>query len=257
MKIAIIGVGNMGGAIAKGLANIKSEAALNICIANRTKDKLDKLKTECPQLQIASSFEEAVKDTDLVILAVKPWAIQETLSKLDFTPNQTVASVAAGITFAQLSKWTKGTDRFYRIIPNTAISYLASMNIIASQNTSTEDDQEMLQLFNNLGTSILLPESKMEAATAIASCGIAYLFKYIQASMQAGIELGLTPSEAKLLASQAAVGAGTILLRDPQAHPATEIDKVTTPGGITIKGVNELDKQGFTTAIIEAIKKSV
>lgn len=258
MKIAIIGAGNMGSAIAKGLAKIESDKeTFNICIANRSKGKLEKLKDESPTLSIANSFNEAIEKANLIILAVKPWAMKETLANLKFTADQTVASVAAGITFEQLAEWTTGTERFYRIIPNTAISHQASMNIIASHNTSASDDTKMLELFNHLGTSILLPESKMAAATALASCGIAFLFKYIQASMQAGVELGLTPTEAKLLASQAAIGAGTILSKDVSTHPSTEVDKVTTPGGITIKGVNELDKQGFTTAIIEAIKKSI
>ena len=257
MKVTIIGTGNMGGAIAKGFASQKIENITEICITNRSIDKLQMLQKEHPNLIIEPSFEKAVKDADLIILAVKPWVIEPVLQRLSLLPNQIIASVAAGITFEQLEQWTKGSKRFYRIIPNTAIVYQSSMNIIASYNTSKEEDQLILDLFNHLGSSIIIPESKMAAATSISSCGIAYLFKYIQASMQAGIELGLTPQEAIQLTAQTAIGAGTIFIKDKSAHPAIEMDRVSTPGGLTIKGINELDKQGFTKAIIEAIKKSI
>lgn len=257
MKLAIIGVGNMGGAIAKGIASQKIEGVSQIIISNRSTDKLSNLKEAYPHLQIVEKFQEAVSLADLIIFAVKPWVMQPILTSLKFEPHQIVASVAAGISFNQLNLWVKGTSKFYRIIPNTAIMHQASMNVLSAYNTSKEEDSLLLSIFNHLGSSMLIPESKMEAATSISSCGIAYLFKYIQASMQAGIELGLTPEEAIQLTAQAAIGAGTVFLKNPQTHPAVEINRVSTPGGLTIKGINELDKQGFPKAIIEAIKKSL
>lgn len=257
MKITIIGTGNMGGAIAKGLASQPISEISKICITNRSIDKLEKLHAEFPNLIIEEKSEEAIKDADLIILAVKPWIVEPILQELKFSPNQILASVAAGITFKQMEEWCKGTQIFYRIIPNTAITYQASMNIIASYNTNPKEDDLILSIFNHLGSSIIIPESKMAAATSISSCGIAYLFKYIQASMQAGIELGLTSQEAIQLTAQTAIGAGSIFIQDKNAHPSVEMDRVSTPGGLTIKGLNELDKKGFPSAIIEAIKKSI
>ena len=112
-----------------------------------------------------------------------------------------------------------------------------------------------LQLFNEMGMSMLIPEAQMEAATALASCGIAYVLKYIQAAMQAGIEMGIRPKDAMNMISQSVKGAATLLLNN-ETHPSVEIDRVTTPGGITIKGINELEHNGFTSAIIKAIKSS-
>ena len=257
MKIAIIGIGNMGGAIAKGIAAQTIEGVSKIIISNRSTDKLKILQEAYPNLEIKEDFQEAVKAADLIVFALKPWVMEPVLTNLIFEPHQIVASVAAGVNFEQLSKWTKGTTKFYRIIPNTAVMHQASMNILSSCNTSKQEDNLILSILNHLGSSILIPESKMAAATSLSSCGIAYLFKYIQASMQAGIELGLTPQEAIQLTAQTAIGAGTIFIKDKTAHPAVEMDRVSTPGGLTIKGLNELDKQGFPKAVIEAIKKSV
>ena len=120
---------------------------------------------------------------------------------------------------------------------------------------SKEQEKTIIRLFNYLGRAIIISEELLAAGTAIASCGIAYAFKYIQASMQAAVELGLRPAEAQFMIAQTVKGAAEVLL-NPANSPALEIDKVTTPGGVTIKGVNELDHQGFSSAIIKAIKAS-
>ena len=255
MKITIIGVGNMGSAIARGFIADK-ENAFQVCISNRSTERLELLKAESPAFLVEPDFQRAVAFADLVVLAVKPWAMQSVLESVEFHPHQILMSVAAGISFEELNQWTVGTTNLYRVIPNTAIALNKSMNLISSYQNITEIDKLVLDLFTRFGASVLIGEEKMAAATSISSCGIAYLFKYIQAAMQAGIELGLTPAEAKKMAAQAAIGAGEIILSDENSHPSAEIDKVTTPGGLTIKGINELDKQGFSSAIIEAIKRS-
>lgn len=255
MKIAIIGAGNMGGAIARGLLS-QTNQAVEIAISNPSTPKLESIQKKYPKAKCYTSNQEAVDKAQLVILAVKPWLIEKVLSELKFNSTPIIASVAAGINFKQLASWTSESASLYRIIPNTAISIRESMTIISSFQNHTEEDNLLLSLFNELGTTLLLPEEKMAAATSVASCGIAFFFKHIQASMQAGVELGLTPKEAMQLAAQAAIGAG-LLLNDSNKHPSTEIDKVTTPGGKTIKGINQLDEKGFTNALIQAIKASI
>jgi pyrroline-5-carboxylate reductase len=113
----------------------------------------------------------------------------------------------------------------------------------------------MVNLFSEMGMAMILPEDKLEAATALTSCGIAYVLKYIQAAMQAGIEMGIRPSDAMDMIAQSVKGAAELILNN-DTHPSVEIDKVTTPGGITIKGINELEHNGFTSAIIKAMKAS-
>ena len=143
----------------------------------------------------------------------------------------------------------------FRLIPNTAISELESMTLIAARNTNDEQNQFMLRLFNEMGMAMLIPEDKIAATTALTSCGIAYVLKYIQAAMQAGIEMGIRPKDAMEMVAQSVKGAAALILNN-DTHPSVEIDKVTTPGGITIKGINELEHNGFTSAVIKAMKAS-
>ena len=110
-------------------------------------------------------------------------------------------------------------------------------------------------MFDEMGLTMMISESKIAAATALTSCGIAYVLKYVQAAMQAGIEMGIAPKDGMKMVAQTLIG-GAELLLNKDTHPSVEIDKVTTPGGITFKGINELEHAGFTSAIIKAMKAS-
>ena len=144
----------------------------------------------------------------------------------------------------------------FRVIPNIAVSIGQSMSLVASRNATQAQEQLVLDIFNQLGLALMLEEEKLSAVTALTSCGIAYVLKYIQAAMQAGIELGFPAQISKEMVAQTVIGAGKLLLADTNSHPSTEIDKVCTPGGLTIKGINELEHTGFSSAIIKAIKAS-
>jgi len=257
MKVAIIGAGNMGGAIAKGLAQGKKMLAEDIIVSNPSQGKLDALKAAYPTLQTTNNNQQAAKDADMVILAVKPWFVEQVLEEIKLSKNQVLISVAAGISFEQLAKYTgQPLMTMFRLIPNTAISLLESTTIIASYNASKQQEQLMLDIFNDMGLSLLVPEEKMAACTSITSCGIAYALKYIQAAMQAGIELGIKPKDASKMVAQSVKGAAELILQN-DTHPSVEIDKVCTPGGLTIKGINQLEHDGFTSAIIHAMKASM
>lgn len=256
MKVTIIGAGNMGGAIAQGLAQGTLINASDITVTNPSSEKLNALKTLIPNINVTNDNSEAVIDADIVIVAVKPWFVDQVLSIFNLNPEkQILVSVAAGIGFEQLSK-SVGTDiTMFQIIPNTAISERASMTLIASRNASAEQEQFMLDVFNELGLAMLIPEDKMDIATSLTSCGIAYVLKYIQAAMQAGVEMGIRPADGMKMIAQSVKGAAELILNN-DTHPSAEIDKVTTPGGRTIKGINELDHAGFSSAIIRAMKAS-
>lgn len=256
MKIAIIGAGNMGGSIARGLAKGSIIPASAITVSNPSSGKLDTLRNEYPELHTTNSNQEAVTNADMVILAVKPWLMETVIRELKFNGNPIIVSVAAGISFEQLDHFlpAKGQTLF-RLIPNTAISELASMTLISSKNATAEQEQLLLDIFNEMGLSMLIPEEKLAAATSLTSCGIAYVLKYIQAAMQAGIEMGIYPKDGMKMVAQSVKGAAELIL-NKDTHPSVEIDKVCTPGGITIKGINELEHGGFTSAIIKAMKAS-
>ena len=166
------------------------------------------------------------------------------------------AIVAAGIPFEELTHYVADKEMtMFRLIPNTAISEMESMTLIASRNATKEQEQLMLDIFNQMGLAMLIPEEKIAATTAMTSCGIAYVLKYIQAAMQAGVEMGIYPKDGMRMVAQSVKGAAELILNN-DTHPSVEIDKVCTPGGITIKGINELEHEGFTSTVIKAIKAS-
>lgn len=257
MKVAIIGAGNMGGAIARGLANGHYIKAEEITVSNPSQPKLDLLKAEHPHIHITNSNKEAAEGADIVIIAVKPWKVEEVLKPLRLRQPQILVSVAAGLTFENLAHFVDPEMPIFRVIPNTAIAECASMTPIAARNASDEQIKMMIDLFNEMGLAILIEEKQFAAATALTSCGIAYVLKYVQAAMQAGVEMGIRPNDAMKMVAQTVEGAAQLLLKNEHTHPVLEIEKVTTPGGITIKGVNALDHEGFTSAVIKALKASV
>ena len=256
MRIAIIGAGNMGGAIARGLAKGTIIKVEDICVSNPSKGKLEALKAEFPAMQVTNNNAEAVHEADIVLLAVKPWLIESVLKELPLdAEKQILVSVAAGISFAQFEEWVGEKMTVFRVIPNTAISQLESMTLIASHHATCEQEQWMVDIFNEMGLAMLIPENQMAATTALTSCGIAYVLKYIQAAMQAGVEMGVYPKDAQRMVAQSVKGAASLILNS-DTHPSVEIDKVTTPGGLTIRGINELEHEGFASAIIKAMKSS-
>lgn len=256
MKIAIIGAGNMGGAIARGLAKGSLVRVEDIRVSNPSPGKLEALKAEFPDMQVTADNSEAVAGADIVVLAVKPWLVGEVLNKLQLKETQMLISIAAGIKLGDLWQLLgqKGNPLF-RVIPNTAISEMQSMTLVSCSQASQEQIQLVLDIFSEMGLAMLIPEEKMAAATAMTSCGIAYALKYIQAAMQAGIELGVRPKDGMRMVAQSLKGAAELILAN-DTHPSVEIDKVCTPGGLTIKGINQLEHDGFTSALINAIKIS-
>lgn len=256
MKITVVGGGNMGGAIALGLSSDKD---LNITVINRRKEKAEEFSNISPNLNSVVNDYSSLQSADIIILAIKPWLIEDFLQEhhtnIDVNVNQLIISVAAGVTLDQLTNWSFSTARVYRLIPNTAIAVKQSMTFVASKNTTKEQDLLVSNLFESLGKVLFIEEKLFPAVTSLSSCGIAYAFRYIRASMVGGIEIGIKSDQAKDIIIQTLRGA-IDLLEANKTNPETEIDKVTTPGGITIKGLNELEHNGFTSAIIRGLKAS-
>ncbi|MDR0768521.1 MAG: pyrroline-5-carboxylate reductase [Dysgonamonadaceae bacterium] len=265
MKITIIGAGNMGSAIVRGLVRGSLFKAEDISVADVNENILNVLKKDVPGLNIEWDNYNSVSDADIILLAVKPWLVDNVIDCIKFKMDyekQILVSIAAGIDIASLNlSLEKHSDEIsiptiFRVIPNTAIAIRKSVNLIATQNASDEQKDLLLRIFNELGTAVLLNESHLSAGTALTSCGIAYLFRYVRAAVQAGVEIGFYPKDAQNMIVETMLGAAE-LLKTGGENPETEIDKVTTPGGITIKGLNELEANGFSNAIIKGIKASL
>lgn len=256
MKITIIGGGNMGGAIASGISSGTIFTPQNITVIDRNQKNIDALVKKTNINGVINDY-SSLSEADIIVLAIKPWMIEEVLNKYtkSFNSKQIIISIAAGISLNQLSEWIIPDSAIYRVMPNTAIAIKESMSFVASHNSTTEQDELILRIFNELGKAELIDEKLFAAATSLASCGIAFAFRYIRAAMEGGIEMGFKADQAKEIVIQTLRGAAN-LLEANNSHPEVEIDKVTTPGGITIKGLNEMENAGFTTAVIKGLKAS-
>lgn len=261
MKIGIIGAGNMGGAIARGIAasGIVAVSDIAVCSPNRH-GELDALAAEYPGLNVSTDNSLAAK-ADYIILAVKPWLLDEVFNAIaadvDFT-RQAIVSIVAGVPLSHLEEFAPEGIKpaVFRLIPNTAISVHESMTFISAANASKEQIDEVSGLFGKLGKVMVVEERLMGAGTALASCGIAYVMRYVRAATEGGVELGFRADDAKEIMLQTLIGAAK-LLESTGNNPETEIDKVTTPGGLTIKGLNTMERNGFSNAVIEGLKASV
>lgn len=262
MRIGIIGAGNMGGAIARGLAKsgIIPQKDIVVCSPNH-KGELNALKKDFPNIEVSQENENATSKTDFIIIAVKPWLLQSVLNplipKIDFK-SQSLVSIVAGASTNDITDMVKdysSSPSIFRLIPNTAIAVGESMTIISSKNASEEQNQEVKCLFEAMGKVVFVEERLMGACTALTSCGIAYVMRYIRAAVEGSVELGIYPNQAKEMMMQTMLGA-VKLLEATGENPEVEIDKVTTPGGITIKGLNTMEANGFSTAVIEGLKSS-
>lgn len=261
MKISVIGGGNMGSAIVSGLVSSGDFAASDITVSSPRQATLDALSARCPGIVAYTDNRAAIKGVDYIILAVKPWVlpavIDEIAPAIAFR-EQALVSLAAGISIADIGEMLHrySSDRaVFRVIPNTAMSVGASMTFICHDGASENSVADVVSLFNKLGTTAIIEERLIGAATALCSCGIAYVMRYVRAATEGAVELGIYPDNAKSYILATMRGA-VELLEATGNNPETEIDKVTTPGGITIKGLNAMERAGFTSAVIEGLKAS-
>ncbi|NLV53725.1 MAG: pyrroline-5-carboxylate reductase [Bacteroidales bacterium] len=255
MKLSVIGAGNMGGALIKGWA--KSGKVDNLTVADKNESLLQQMKEDCPQINVTTDNIEAVKDADVIVLVVKPWLMKMVLAEvrhvLDFD-RQIIVSDAANFTTGMLAEELCQEGQYFYVIPNIAAEFCASMSFIAQGPKASDDSlKEVEELYGLVGDTLVVDENLVGPGMMMASCGIAYVMRYIRAQMEGGCEMGFYPQQAKQIALQTMQGAVS-LLKATGWHPEEAIDKVTTPGGVTIKGLNELDHAGFNSAVIRSLK---
>jgi pyrroline-5-carboxylate reductase len=252
MKITIIGSGNIGSALVTGLLREGSIAPGDITLTDVSQEALSPFAVK--GIRTLQNNIEAVKDADMLVLCVKPYLVRDVIEEIlpSLAGNTLLVSFAAGITLNQLTLFA-GKRPLFRVIPNTAMAVCQSMTCIAaSNNTSTGQHSTVLNLFSRVGKAMMIDESLMNAATVIASCGTAFALRYLRAAMTAGVEIGFRPVIAQEMIAQTMLGAAA-MISGLGNHPEAEIDKVTTPKGITIKGLNEMEHAGFTSAVMQGI----
>ncbi len=262
MKITIIGGGNMGGAIAVGTAAGGRIAPDGITVTAKTEKTLEKIRCADARIRTTTDNREAVRGADLIVVAVKPWLAEEVIASfrdlLDYR-RQAVASVVAGLSFDRLEAMLDNSSgispAMFRIIPNTAVSLGESVTFIAARGASETLLAEVVSLFDELGRTFVVEEAMMAAGTSLASCGIAFALKYLDAAIRGGQALGFDEKEARRIVMQTMQGALSLLERNG-TMPRTEIDKVTTPGGLTLKGLDAMNEKGFDEAVFAGLDRS-
>lgn len=255
-KIAIIGGGNLGAAIAEGLIQSEFSRPVEITITRRNPASLSRFAEQ--GCMVHSDNKKAVKTAETVILAVKPYNFADIINeiKASLDPKKhVIVSVITGVWIEQLQKSIGKPVPVIRAMPNTAIAIQQSMTCLAHADASPTQVHYIRQLFDQLGRTVMIDEKLMDAATVLGACGTAYAMRYIRANIQGGIEIGFDAATATLIAAQTVKGAAQLLL-EKGSHPEHEIDKVTTPKGCTIAGLNEMEHQGFSSSLIRGVVAS-
>ncbi len=255
-KIAIIGGGNLGSAIAEGLIKSDFVSAKQITITRRHTEDLQPLAKL--GATVTSDNVLAIQNSDIIIVAVKPYNVKEVLLGLKavFDPKKhLVISVVTGVFLKDLEEILGNDIPIFRAMPNTAIAIQESITCLCHQQANTDQVNYVTSLFEQLGIAIAIDEKLMDAATVLGACGIAYALRFIRAATQGGIEIGFDAKTASLIAAQTVKGSAELLLKGNR-HPEAEIDKVTTPMGCTIAGLNEMEHQGFSSSLIKGIVAS-
>jgi len=254
MKIAIIGAGNLGLSIAKGL--IINNAVTTLYLTKRNTDSIESM-SEYDNVNITSNNREAVKNSDILIFAVQPNHFEKILVEVVdlFMENHVIISTITGFKIASIETLIGDDNYIIRSMPNTAISVGKSITCVCSNEKGKKRINVASAIFNRLGTSIEIPEEQMQAATVICASGIAFWMRLIRATTQGAIQLGFESHIAQEMAMQTCLGAASLLVESGN-HPEEEIDKVTTPRGCTIEGLNEMEHQGLSSSLIRGIVTS-
>lgn len=253
MKIHIIGGGNLGVAIAIGITKYTKNN--QVTITRRNIDSIQYLEKD--GITVSANNIHQIQEADLIILTIKPYQVDAVLHEiLPTIKDKIIATAVSGLSIETLQEKTNTKHTIIHIMPNIAVRFGESATCISFLEKDKAPSQKVIALFNDLGTVSVIDEKLMDAATVLGACGTAYALRYIRASMQAGIEIGFDAQTALAIASQTAKGAATMALEE-KIHPEQLIDRVTTPQGCTIVGLNEMEHEGFSSSLIKGIKTSL
>ncbi|MCD6440552.1 MAG: pyrroline-5-carboxylate reductase [Candidatus Marinimicrobia bacterium] len=251
--IAIIGAGNIGTSIAEGLDKSGLISKNEIILTRRHVEHLSSFKEQ--GFQTTSDNLSAVRQSEIIIICVEPQQARSVIKDIaaELLPEKHILiSVVTGLTIFQAEKLIEKDVPIVRAMPNTAISIGESITCLATRDKRARTIEKAQYLFNTVGKTIIIDEEQMSAATALGACGIAFFLRAIRAASQGGIEIGFNSEDALKIAAQTAKGAASLIIGFSN-HPEYEIDRVTTPKGCTISGLNQMEHDGFSSAMIKGI----
>jgi pyrroline-5-carboxylate reductase len=253
MKVHIIGGGNLGVSIALGIAKFSKKNQVTVTRRNTSSI----LYLEELGVTVSTDNKHNIQEADVIILTIKPYQVNTVLAEiLPVISSKVIASAVSGLSIEMLQNKIGDKHHAIRIMPNIAAQFGASATCIAFNEKDKDNAQNVVALFQDLGTAPIIDEKLMDAATVLAASGTAFALRYIRASMQAGIEIGFDWQTALAISAQTVKGAAEMIMEE-NIHPEQLIDRVTTPQGCTIAGLNEMEMHGFSSSLIRGIKTSL
>jgi len=254
--IGMIGAGNMGSAILRGIVEAEYVRPSQIIAYDANRKKMRELEEDLPGVRLAADCCEVAEQADLVILAVKPLFVRDVIDEVrGALQGKSVLSIAAGWTVAMLRDALRDTGATYmRVMPNTPALVGEGMTALCDDSTFSREDFEFAKgIFDAIGKTRILPERLFDGVVALSGSSPAYVYIMIEAMADAAVREGIPRVHAYEMAAQSVLGSALMVL-STGTHPAALKDAVCSPGGTTIEAVEELERKGFRAAIMDAMK---
>lgn len=262
MKVAVLGTGKMASALVRGWSKAGILAPTDFFLANRSPQKASALAEELVSTsditerpKTFNSFADAVQNADIVLIAVKPFAVMDALRAIKETvsPKSLIVSVAAGIRIESMESVFAQAQPVIRVMPNTPAAIGEAATAFCRGKYAEGNHAAIVQqLFASVGVCVEVTEDQLDAVIGVSGSGVAYMYLIIEALTDGGVRAGLPRDIARSLAAQTALGAAKMILETGE-HPAVLKDAVTTPGGTTITALEVLEKAGIRGTLIEAV----
>ncbi|HAS17771.1 MAG TPA: pyrroline-5-carboxylate reductase [Nitrospiraceae bacterium] len=254
-KICIIGAGNMGEALLKGMLQAGIYTKAEIIVTDISPERLEYIKSTY-DVDTTKDNTKAATLSDVIIISVKPDNMKSLIEEISHSldKSKVIISVVTGISINRMHLWLSKKVPVIRVMSNTPMIVMEGATAIApGPGVKGKDLETTKKIFNSVGKTIILDEKHLDAVTGLSGSGPAYIFTIIEALTDGGVRVGLPRKAALLLASQTVLGAAKMVL-DTGKHIGSLKDMVTSPGGTTIEGLYRLEKSGIRAALISAVE---
>ncbi len=255
LSIGFLGAGRMATALAQGLVSSEFLAADQILAADVSPEARSRF-AEQVGAAVTEENSSVAEQSDILFLAVKPQCVSAALESVSgkLSDEKLLISIAAGVPLSRLVDLSRQQGRWVRVMPNTPALVGAGASAFCASRNVTEDDRALVKaILSTVGLAVELPEPLMDAVTGLSGSGPAYVYQFIEALSDAGVEQGIPRDVATQLAAQTVLGGAMMVLKTGQ-HPAVLKDAVTSPGGTTITGLHVLEQSGLRAGLMSAVE---
>jgi len=256
IRLGVIGSGKIGEALINGIISSKKITRQDICSSDKKEDRRGYISKEY-SIDCFENNVDVVTRSDVIILAIKPNEVKKVVTEISkaLTKKHLLITIAAGVTINYISKNLKKNVPIIRGMPNTPVLVKEGMTVLTTSNGTDEHLALAKEIFESVGKVVVLEEKYLDIVTGLSGSGPAYIFMVIESLAESGVKLGIPREISNLLAAQTTLGAAKMVLETGE-HPALLRDMVTTPGGVTIDGIIQLEEGKLRTSIINAVVKA-